>query len=160
MIIAPGGTAIVHFNVTLQGDLSDVGNATFTVLRNGVATSIVPTISQDIVGHYTVSYDVPSNWIGYDVTSVRMQLEYGLGANPKTIACTKSVGVIGASGIDDQQEQTLDFIADLLQADQVVDSNAGKVYYYLKNSGQGVLLHEQDLTGNSSCTTDVSLISP
>ena len=160
MLIAPGGTSVVNFSVTQDGDLSNIGTATFTVIRNGIVTSIVPTVVQDGVGFYTVSFDVPVNWMGYDMAAVRMELEYGMGANTRTIGCTKPAGVVGAAGIDDSQEQTIDFIADLLQADQVVDATAGKIFYYLKGTNQNTLLHEQNLTGNSSCSTDVSLIAP
>jgi len=53
-----------------------------------------------------------------------------------------------------------DALLDLLQADQVVDSATGNIKYFLKGSGQTVLLHEQTITGNSSCASDVSLIAP
>ena len=48
-------------------------------------------------------------------------------------------------------------LLDLLQADQVTDGNTIK--YWLKGSGQTVLLHEQTISGNSSCASDVSLVS-
>lgn len=70
------------------------------------------------------------------------------------------MGDCGDATMAVQQEQLArsDAILDLLQADQVVDAAAGTIKYWLKGSNQTVLLHEQDVTGNSSCATDVSLI--
>ena len=54
--------------------------------------------------------------------------------------------------------RSIDFIIDLLEADQVVVG--GVITYYLKGSGQTVILHKQDISGNSSCATDVSITAP
>lgn len=70
------------------------------------------------------------------------------------------MGDCGDATIANQQELLArnTAILDLLQADQVFDKDAGTINYYLKGSGQTVLLHAQNVNGTSSCAESTSLI--
>ena len=150
MHLRPGGTGSVQFHVQLEGQLSATGTAVFTVYRNGVATTVPVTVSSPVPGQYITTFTVPSNWVEYDLVEMRAELTYGLGT-PRTIACTKSVGVVTEAPLD------IDFIRALMVADQVKTGNT--ITYYEQGSGQTVILHQQEQTGDP-CDGDVSLTSP
>jgi len=149
MNLNPGGLATAHFNVQHEGDLSDIGSPSFVVIRNGIETTVPITVDNTIVGNYSLGFTVPATWVEYDLVYVRMSLEYGMGMNTRTIACSKPVGVVTAVPLG------IEFISDLLQADQVKVGN--QIVYYLKGSGQTVELHRQTQVGDP-CEEDVSLI--
>ena len=148
MNLLPGGIAVVSFNVQINGNLSNVGNATAVVFRNGILTSIVPTITSDIVGHYTVSFSVPGNWVEYDKAEARFELEWGQGG--ETIACTKYVGTVTLVPGD------IDFINAILTADQVKVGNT--IQYFQAGTNQTVLLHTQVLSGDPCDDTGTSSV--
>lgn len=154
MNLEPGGNATSHFNVINDGDLSIVGSPSFTVMRNDLVTTVPVTFASDIAGHYAVNFTVPNNWNEYDLVYVRMQLTYGLGASPRTIACTKPVGVVTATPL------SVEFIADLLVADQVktVANGVTTIQYFQQGTNQTVLLHEQIQSGDP-CEGNVNLIA-
>jgi len=148
MNLAPGGLGVVSFNVSLGSSASGVGAFTASIFRNGILTTIVPTISSDVTGHYTVSFPVPANWVEFDIVEARSELTYGTG--PQVLRCTKTVGVVTLT------PQNVQFLTDLSLADQVKVGN--EIVYYLKGSGQTVELHRQNING-STCVEDVSLTS-
>ena len=140
MFITQGGVATCSFDVALGGAVSGVGTASATVYRNGTITGIAPTIVSDTTGHYSISFTVPTTWDEYDIAEIRFILNY-MG---QEIACTKQAGAVSDTN-------------KLLKADQVRVGN--KIFYYEAGTGQSVLLHEQDITGDSACAGDVSLTS-
>lgn len=157
MLLAPGGTGSVVFNVSLAGSLSDIGTPIISILRNGIVTTVPVTIDNTVVGRYVGTFTVPANWVGYDKADALFELTYGDGGSPKTIECSKSVGVIGAAGLDDLQEINIDRIIDLMEADQVFEN--GMMTYYLKDSNQTIVLHQQNYNGDSACADNTSLTS-
>ena len=147
MFITPGGIGAVSFDVALNGAVSNVGTASATVYRNGVVTAVVPSIDNNTSGHYSVTFNVPINWVEYDVSEVRFSLDYA----GNELACTKPSGVVTSIS------NTISDIHKLLTADQVKVGD--KIYYYEAGTGQTVLLLEQDLAGTSACNSDVSITS-
>lgn len=150
MNLQPGGVAAVAANVLLGGDLSAAGTLSAVVFRNGIATTVVVTVSNPSVGLYVATFTVPPTWVEYDRVDVRFSLVWGLGG--ETLACMKTVGVVTLV------PNLTTFISELLTADQVRVGD--KIYYYAAGTGQTVLLHEQDISGASACAGDVSLVSP
>ena len=154
MLLQPGGQATVHFSTQLSGVTQDVGVVSAIVIRNAVATSIVPVITHVLsAGVYAVSFTVPANWVGYDKAFVQFTLQ----VDRDQVICTKPAGVVAAAGLDDELEVNIDRLLDLMEADQVKIGDT--IFYYLKGSNQTTLLHQHDIAG-STCVDDVSLISP
>lgn len=148
MNLAPGGQGSVVFNVILGGNLSDIGTPTIVVLRNGIVTTVPVTIDDAVTGRYIGTFTVPATWIEYDKVTALFKLDYMLGTLNESLECSKTVGVVTIA------PQTSEFIADLLQADQVKIGD--QIVYFLKDSGQTVELHRQTITGDP-CEGDVSL---
>jgi len=149
MNLSPGGSGSVVFNVAYEGTRSNIGSASITILRNGIVTTVPVTIDNSTTGRYVGSFTVPANWMEYDMVTSIFELEYPLGTLTRTISCSKPVGVVTAVPLG------IEFISDLLQADQVKVGN--QIVYYLKGSGQTVELHRQTQVGDP-CEEDVSLI--
>lgn len=154
MLILPGMTAVTQFNVHQAGDLSSVGSMSFLVFRNDIETTIAPAVVSSVAGRYTVSFTIPSNWEPYDKVSVSAMLTYGSGAVQKTIECNKGVAMV------DPHAEAIDYIADLLTADQVYDPDTGQIVYYRAGTNQTVELHRQDVSGTTCADNEVSLIQP
>lgn len=137
--------AVAQFDVSLQGELQTIGEATAIVFRNGNPTTVETTITNPLTGHYRVGFVVPSDWPALTKVDVRMELTY----NGKTIGRTKPVGIVG----DDFNDLTVERIADLLEADQQVAN--GFLTYYLKGTTEILL---QKAISGETCVDGVSLI--
>lgn len=149
MNLSAGGSGSVVFNVTYEGTRSDIGTASIIILRNGIVTTVPVAIDSSITGRYVGSFTVPSNWMEYDLVTSLFQLEYPLGTLTRTLECSKAIGVVTALPM------SVEFLSDLLQADQVREGN--QIVYYLKGSAQTIELHRQTQVGDP-CEGNVSLI--
>ncbi len=149
MLIYPGQTGVVaNFTYTVGSILSTADTASAIVLRNGIDTVVPVVLTTASTGRYKATFDIPATWVGYDRVDVRFEATTG----GMVIECTKPLAVIGAAGLDDQQEVNIDRVLDLLEADEVI--TGGKAYKLLR--GTTIVLLEKDITG-STCADDVSL---
>ena len=153
MVIRPNGTSFVHFNTHVNGVREDAFRTKATVFRNGVQTSIAPGITHVGTGHYIVQFTVPANWTGYDQAWVSFEFQQFPGIEWN--ACSKYAGVIGASGIDDNIDVTIERILDLLEADETYDKATGKAQKLLR--GTPTVLLEKNVDG-STCVDNVRLV--
>lgn len=149
-VLLPGGTAVVHFNTHTGGARTAADDTTALVFRNGTLTSIAPVITVSGVGHYIVTFNVPPNWVGYD----RAWVEFSFLHMGEWNACSKDAGVVGAAGLDDNQEFSIDRILDLLEADETYDKASGKARKLLR--GTNTVLLEKDVAG-STCVDSVEI---
>ena len=148
MNLEPGQEAVVLFSTIQEGALVGTGTVTAVVIRNNIVTSVAVVVASVTTGHYTVTFTVPATWVEYDQVFVQFDFEWSPG---RIIGCTKPVGVVTESPLD------VEFIRELLTADQVRVGNS--IFYYAAGTGQTVLLHQQDQSGDP-CEGDTSLISP
>lgn len=150
MNLAPGRQGTVTFNVTQSGNLSNVGTASITVIRNGIVTTVPVTIDNSVVGRYVGTFTVPGNWEEYDIVEAAFTLSYMQGTLNNTIECTKQVGTVTLVPGD------IDFINAILTADQVKIGNT--IQYFQAGTNQTVLLHTQVLSGDPCDDTGTSSV--
>lgn len=145
MHVQPGQRVVTYFSTSVGGvDVSVAGSA--QVYRNEIATVVPVTLTEGEVGQYSVAFDVPGDWIGYDQIHVRFELVY-LG---EVLSCTKYAGTVS----DAYVESSIDRILDLLEADETYDKVSGKARKLLR--GTNTVLLEKDVVG-STCVDSVSI---
>ena len=149
-MIRPGQSGVVHFNTHAGGVRTDADTTTATVWRNDSPTVVPAQVTRAAIGHYVITFVVPSNWQPDDRAYVVFEFEF-LG---QWNSCTKDAGPIGVAGFDIDSDTILERLLDLLEADETFDSASGKARKLLR--GTNVVLLEKDVAG-TTCTESVAL---
>lgn len=91
-VLKPGSTGYILFEVMLTGQYIDgvIGTESSTIYRNGIGTSLVPTITNPETGKYLVTFPIPDYWEDYDTVSASFSIQ----VNGFTAKLHKEVGTV------------------------------------------------------------------